>query len=333
MDKYAAVHQSYKGPGDARPTALEIVQDENLEGGLTGRVVLITGCSSGIGIETARALYAAEATLYLTARDPAKAMSALPDIITSERVHLLELDLMSLESVRRCAAEFLRSSQTLNIFIANAGVMACPEGKTEDGFETQFGVNHVAHFLLFHLIKPTLLASAEAHFPSRAIFLSSISHRAGEPKFENLGFEGEYNPMVAYGASKTANIWTAREVDRRYGAKGLHAFAVHPGGILTDLQRHMSQEAKTGISRLVAIGGKSPEQGAATTVWAATAKVLEGKGGWYLEDCQVGKPWEEKNGRYAPGYAPWAYDEVKEGKLWKLSLDLAGLEDEVSSPL
>ncbi|KIM95468.1 hypothetical protein OIDMADRAFT_133972 [Oidiodendron maius Zn] len=328
MDRYAAVHQNIKGPGDSRPTALQIIRDANLEDKLAGRVAFITGCSSGIGVETARALYATGATLYLTARDLAKAKSALPDIITSDRVHLLELDLMSLDSVRACAAEFLSKSQTLNIFIANAAVMACPEGKTKDGFEIQFGVNHLAHFLLFNLLMPTLLTSAEARLPSRAVFLSSISHRQGEPKFENLSFESEYQPSVAYGASKTADIWTANEIDRRYGTKGLHAFAVHPGGIKTDLQRHMPQEAKVGMYRLLDLGGKTIEQGAATTVWAATAKALEDKGGLYLEDCQVSKKWVEENGRYAPGYAPWAYDEVKEGKLWKTSIDLVGIRDD-----
>ena len=165
MERYAAVHKNIKGPGDARPTALQIIHDENLEGKLTGHVALITGCSSGIGIETARALYATGVTLYLTARDLAKAKSTLPDIIASDRVHLLKLDLMSLDSVRACATEFLSKSQTLNIFIANAGVMACPEGKTKDGFEIQFGVNHLAHFLLFNLLKPTLLAQQNRSCP------------------------------------------------------------------------------------------------------------------------------------------------------------------------
>ena len=329
MDRYAEVHQTIKGPGDARPTALQIIRDENLEGKLTGRVAFITGCSSGIGIETARALYTTGATLYLTARDLAKAKSALPEIISSDRVHLLEIDLMSLDSVRACAAEFLSKSQTLNIFIANAAIMACPEGKTKDGFETQFGVNHLAHFLLFNLLKPTLLASAEAGLPSRAIFLSSSSHRLAEPNFANLNFEGEYSPFAAYGASKTAHIWNANEIDRRYGAKGLHAFSVNPGGIMTNLQQYMPQEARDGIYRLMAMGGKSLEQGAATTIWAATAKALEGKGGLYLEDCQVGKLWEEKNGRYGSGYASWAYEEEKGGRLWKASSVLVGLKDEM----
>jgi NAD(P)-dependent dehydrogenase (short-subunit alcohol dehydrogenase family) len=326
MDGYAAAHQNIKGPGDARPTALQIIHDEQLEGKLSGRVALITGCSSGIGVETARALYAAGATLYLTARDLAKAKSALPDIITSDRVHLLELDLMSLDSVRACATEFLSKSQILNIFVANAAVMACPEGKTKDSFETQFGVNHLAHFLLFNLFR-----SAEAQISSRAIYVSSSSHRLGKPKFENLSLEGEYHPFSAYAASKTANIWTANEIDRRYGTRGLHAFALNPGGIMTALQRHMPQDAKAGMYRLMAMGGKSPEQGAATTTWAATAKALEGRGGLYLEDCQIGKLWEEKNGRYGPGYAAWAFDEAKETKMWKASLDLVGLKDDVLS--
>jgi NAD(P)-dependent dehydrogenase (short-subunit alcohol dehydrogenase family) len=156
---------------------LQIIKDENLDDKLAGKVVLITGCSSGIGIETARALFVTGATLFLTARDITKAKSALPDLITSDRVHLLKLDLDSLESVRACANDFLSRSKTLNIFIANAGVMACSEGRTKDGFEIQMGTNHLAHFLLFNFLKPTLLACATPEFNSRAIFLSSVAHR------------------------------------------------------------------------------------------------------------------------------------------------------------
>jgi NAD(P)-dependent dehydrogenase (short-subunit alcohol dehydrogenase family) len=325
MDKYAEVHKHIQGPGDARPTALQIIQDEGLEGKLTDRVVFITGCSSGIGIETARALYATGAVLYLANRDTAKTKSALSDIVDSDRVHLLDLDLMSLDSVRACADRFLSQSKTLNIFIANAAIMASPEGRTNDGFETQFGVNHLGHFLLFQLLAPTLLASARANTPSRAIFVSSGSHRNLEPKFGNLTLEGEYNPFLAYGASKTANIWTANEIERRYGARGLHAFSVYPGGILTGLQAHFPDDLKKMMEQYVAQHGKSLEQGAATTVWAATAKALEGKGGIYLEDCQVGKQWEEKSGRFGPGYAAWAFDEAKEGRIWEVSMELVGL--------
>jgi NAD(P)-dependent dehydrogenase (short-subunit alcohol dehydrogenase family) len=326
--KYASVHQSPAGAGDARPTALQIIKDENLEGKLAGKVILITGCSSGIGIETARAFFVTGATLYLTVRDVAKAKTVLPDLITSDRVHLLELDLNSLESVRACASNFLSTSKTLNIFIANAGVMACPEGRTEDGFEVQMGTNHLAHFLLFNLIKPTLLASATPEFNSRAIFLTSIAHHYAEPNIDNLFLEGVYNEMIAYGQSKTANLWTANEIDRRYGAKGLHAFSVHPGGIKSNLSRHLSAEATEGLLKNedLAKVWKSPEQGAATTVWAATAKELDGLGGKYLEDCHISRPWIESEGQWADGYAPWAYDAEKEGKLWNKSLDLVGLK-------
>jgi NAD(P)-dependent dehydrogenase (short-subunit alcohol dehydrogenase family) len=328
-DRYASVHQSPKGPGDARPTALQIVKDEQLEDKLTGRVALITGCSSGIGIETARALYTTGITLYLTARNITKAKSALSDIVDSSRVHLLELDLTSLDSVRACAKSFLAREKTLNIFIANAGVMACPESHTKDGFETQFGVNHLAQFLLFELLKPALFAAAEAKLPSRAIFLSSVSHRMGEPDFQNLNLGGgKYAEWPAYGASKTAAIWTANEITRRYGSKGLISFSVHPGGILTDLQRHMSKEAKAGMEATDQDGWKSPEQGAATTVWAATSKALEDKGGLYLEECQISKPYQEGNGMYGPGYASWAYNEEKEKKLWLASLEMVGLQDD-----
>ena len=328
--KYASVHQSPDGPGDARPTALQIIKDEDLENKLVGKVALITGCSSGIGIETARTFYATGATLYVTARDITKAKTALQDLVSSDRVHFLELDLNSLESVRACAAEFLSKSKTLNIFIANAGVMAAPEGRTKDGFETQMGTNHLAHFLLFNLLKQTLLASATPKFNSRAIILSSVAHRYAEPNFENLNLKGAYNEWVAYGQSKTAIIWTANEIDRRYGAKGLHAFSVHPGGIITPLQRHLSDEAAAAISGDEALVKtfKSPQQGAATTVWAATSKDLDGMGGKYLEDCQISRAWTEADGQWGKGYAAWAYDAEKEKKFWKLSLELVGLKDD-----
>jgi NAD(P)-dependent dehydrogenase (short-subunit alcohol dehydrogenase family) len=327
--KYLAAYNSPNGAGDARPTALQIIKDENLEGKLEEKVIFITGCSSGIGIETARALFATGATLYLTARNLEKANAALPDLITSERVHILELDLNSLDSVRACAKEFLSKSKKLNIFIANAGIMASPEGRTKDGFETQFGTNHLAHFLLLNLLKPTLVASASPEFNSRVILLSSIGHRYAQPKLDNLNLEGEYNEFLAYGASKTAAIWTANQVDRLYGSAGLHAFAVHPGAIDTDLQRHLSDEVKKAVNTDELINlYQTPQQGAATTVWAATAKELEGLGGKYIEQCQISKPLAENGEQWSPGYAAWAYDPDKERKLWLKSLELVGLVEE-----
>lgn len=328
--KYQAAYKSPNGAGDARPTALQIIKDENLEGKLADKVIFITGCSSGIGIETARTLFTTGATLFLTARNLDKAKAAIPDLISSERVHILELDLGSLESVRACAKNFLSKSQKLNIFIANAGVMACPEGRTKDGFETQFGTNHLGHFLLFNLLKSSLLKSASPEFNSRVVLLSSIGHRYAEPNFDNLNLEGSYNEILAYGASKTATVWTANQIDRLYGPAGLRAFAVHPGAIDSDLQRHMSDDMKAAVitDELIRLY-QSPQQGAATTIWAATSKELNGLGGKYIEQCHVSGPWVEKDGLWAPGYAAWAYDPEKEKKMWLKSLELVGLKGDV----
>lgn len=329
INKYEAVHKSPNGPGDARPTALNIIHDEALEGKLVGKIILITGCSSGIGIETARVLHTTGATLYLTARSLSKAKSALGDLTTSPQVHLLELDLNSLESVRACATEFLSKEKKLDVFIANAGIMATREGKTQDGFETQLGVNHLAHFLFFNLLKPALLAAA----PSRAVFLSSIGHRSAEVNFDDINFskEGSYNPWVAYGQSKTCNLWTANEIERRYGNKGLHSWSVQPGGVpASGLLQHTPAETQAALSEDEVLKKvfKNIEQGAATSVWGAVAKALEGKGGKYLEDCQIAKPWKEEDGQWAPGYASFAYDKEKEKKLWAMSLELVGMKED-----
>jgi NAD(P)-dependent dehydrogenase (short-subunit alcohol dehydrogenase family) len=307
--KYTEVHKSPKGPSDARPTAYQIITDSGRENDLTDKVILITGCSSGLGIETAQALSHTGATLYLTARNLEKAKFALGDLLESPRVHLLHLNLDSLASVRACAEEFKSKSKTLNILIDNAGVMACPEGRTEDGFESQFGTNHLAHFQLFELLKPLLLSSSTAAFNSRVVVVASSAHRVSSVHFDNLTLEGEYEPWTAYGQSKTANIWMANEIERRYGTQGLHAFSLHPGAIATDLLRHVSDEQKSDWDKneFLASYWKSPAQGAATSVWAAVARELEGRGGRYLDDCQIAQP-ADPSERHGPGYAAWAYD-------------------------
>lgn len=323
--KYEAIHQSLGGPGDARPTAAQIVADNELQGKWSDKTILITGCSSGIGVETARALADTGATLYLTARDLNKAKNALGSILDSPRIQLLELDLNSLASVRSCAAAFLKSSRTLNILIANAGIMANPEGRTADGFETQFGTNHLAHFLLIQLLLPRLQDSTTAAFHSRVVILSSSAHRHGGINFSNLNLEGEYHPWVAYGQSKTANLYTASELERRYGSKGVHAWSVHPGLIMTGLVKHVPDEMLEAWAQSPDVGKvvKSVEQGAATTVWAAVAKDLEGKGGKYLENCQVAKPVQKEDFQeWDPGYLPYAYDQEKETLLWEKSVEL-----------
>lgn len=321
--KYAAAHEKPNGPGDARPTASQIITEYDLEGKLSGKVVLITGCSSGIGVDTARAIYRTGATIYATARNVDKAKTALDDLADKSRVNFLQLDLSSLDSVRACAESFKSRSDQLDILIENAGVMACPEGRTADGFETQFGTNHLGHFLLFYLLKDTLLHSSTPVFNSRVIVLSSCAHQAGSVHLDNLTLEGEYEPWKSYGQSKTANLWTAREIEKRFGAHGLHAWAVHPGSIATELQRHVSDEVKQGwaADKELAKIWKSVEQGAATTVLAAVSPELEGKGGLYLEDTQVAKP----PGTGVAGYADWAYDEEGPGKLWEKSLELLKL--------
>ncbi|KAH7324467.1 hypothetical protein B0I35DRAFT_449423 [Stachybotrys elegans] len=325
--RYAKVHETPAGPGDARPTASQILQDEGLAGKWQERVVMITGCSSGLGVETARVLSTTGCTLYLTARDLDKAKTALGDLAQSDRVHLLELDLNSLASVRACAAEFNKRSSKLNVLIENAGVMMAPEGRTVDGFETHFGINHLAHLLLFELLKPTLLASSTAEFNSRVIILASIGHRSAEVNFEDLNYAENYHPWMGYGASKTANVWTASQIERLYGPQGLHAWSIQPGPTATGLYKHVSEAEVAASASDPALGRifKTLEQGAATTVWGATAAALEGQGGKYLEDCQISKQWDPSGGQWAPGSAPWAYDEEKMAKLWAKSLELVGL--------
>ncbi|KAF4470090.1 WW domain-containing oxidoreductase [Fusarium albosuccineum] len=325
--RYSSVHQSPKGPGDGRPTAKQIIRDENLEGRLEGKVVFITGCSSGIGVETARALFLTGATLYLTARNLEKAESVLGDLVHSGRVHLLALDLESLDSVRSCAAEFLSKSNILDILICNAGIMAPPEGRTKDGFETQIGTNHLGHFLLFNLLQPALSAAAIPNRSSRVVILSSVAHRWGEFDPDNVNLEGSYEPMVAYGASKTANLWTANEIERRYGALGIHAWSVHPGLVLTDLGRHMAREQQEAsmADPYLALIAKNAEQGAATSVWAAVAATLEGDGGKYLEDCGIAEPWDPTTPQSRPGYGSHAYDSEKAFKTWNKSMQLVGM--------
>lgn len=330
--RYANVHKNPTGPGDARPTALDIVKDEGLEGRLTDKVAIITGCSSGIGIETAKALNATGMKLFLGVRDIAKGQSALSDILKPGHVELLKMDLNSFDSIRAAASNFLKKSKTLNILINNAGVMATPEGRTADGFETQLGTCHLAHFLLFQLLKPTLLSSSTETFNSRVIALSSSGHRGGGIRFEDYNFEKEtYSPWVAYGQAKTANIYMASEIDRRYGAKGLHAWAVMPGGIMTGLQIHQPGLAELVKQEKVAKYMKNAEQGASTSVFAAIGKQWEGRGGKYLEDCEEAGL-ATSNDPLELGHAvhaSHAYNEEAEKRLWKDSCNMVGVEDDL----
>jgi NAD(P)-dependent dehydrogenase (short-subunit alcohol dehydrogenase family) len=331
MSRYADAHKHPKGPGDSRPTALQIIQDEGAQGKLQGQVIVITGTSSGIGIETVRALAATGATLYLTARDLNKAKSALDGIFDPSCMELFEMDQASLSSVRASAAAILNKTSKIHCLINNAGIMAIPDLRfTADGHELQFGTNHLSHFLFFMLLKPALLANASPALPSRVVNVSSSGHNlSGINDNNDYNFQhGNYDPNVAYGQSKTANIYMANEIERRYGAFHLHATSVHPGIVQTGLTRHMPPDAFEGMDHLWPVM-KNTKQGAATTVWAAVGKDWEHEGGKYLVDCAVAEPGSGGEDKWTtPTYAAYAYDAEKEEMLWRDSLKVVGLGDE-----
>ncbi|KAI0156852.1 short chain dehydrogenase [Xylariaceae sp. FL1272] len=330
---YAEQHVRPEGPGDGRPTALQIIQDQNLvaDPSWAQRVILITGCSpGGLGPDTAKAMHITGANVYITARDLAKGQQVAEEILSDGRpgkVEVIEMDLASLKSVRAGGSELLRrSGGKLNILINNAGVMACPEGKTEDGFETQFGTNHLGHFLLFQLLKDALIASATPSFNSRVVVLASAAHRSGQINFGDLNFaKTDYVPIEAYRQSKLANVHFANELDRRFKSQHLRAFSVHPGGILTPLAKHIGSTEYIYEDKAMYAMMKNEAQGAATTVWAAVAKELEGKGGLYLDEVAEGWLTPADAPYYHGGYAQQAFDPPTERRLWEVSLQLVGL--------
>ena len=317
----------------SHPTAQQVIERDGLTGRLTDRVLLITGASSGIGAETARALYHTGAQLYLPVRDLSKGEEVKRSIEADAgpgrgRVELLSMDMESLASVRQCAAEFLSKSTRLHVLILNAGVMATPPGRTKDGFDTQLGVNHLAHLLLFLLLKDALLASSTPTFRSRVVSLASSAHRHSAMVWDDLQMRKEpFNTWVAYGQSKTANIYLAYEIERRWGSRGIHALAVHPGGIWTGLVRHLDPDMMRQAGKAMEPWMKSVPQGAATTVWAAVSPEWEGKGGEYLEDCHTAKPWTEQSGPLE-GAMPWALDREQARRLWTESLKMVGMPEE-----
>lgn len=291
-------------------TASEVVAGLDL----TGRVCLVTGVSSGLGAETARVLAGAGATVIGTARDVAKARAALD----GANVEIGELELDSLASVRRFARGFVERHPTLNVLVNNAGVMACPFERTQDGFERQFGTNHLGHFLLTGLLAPALIAGA----PSRVVCVSSRGHLLSGVDLDDPNFERTpYDPWQAYGRAKSANVLHAVELDRRLGARGVRANAVHPGGIQTELGRYLTREAiEAMMERFRARGPvafKDVPHGAATQVWAAVSPELDGIGGRYLEDVRISLP---SRGESDPvGYAAHAVDPAIAARLWTLS--------------
>ena len=290
---------------------------------LTGKVAVVTGGYSGIGLETTRALAAAGAKVYVPVRNFDKAAETLATIKRGEVIPL-SMDLGDFASIRRFVAEMLEDETQIDLLINNAGIMACPEARVEGGWESQFGVNHLGHFLLTKGLLPALLA-ADA---PRVVFLSSIAHRRGGVNFDDINFEKTpYEKWTAYAQAKTANALFALGLDMKYAEQGLRAFSVHPGGIMTPLQRHLDNEEMIALgwldesgnlSELAASLFKSTTQGCTTTLWAATSEQLDGKGGLYCEDCDVADLADENTPRYF-GVAQWAVDPALAKELWEIS--------------
>ena len=290
---------------------------------LTGKVAVVTGGYSGIGLETTRALAAAGAKVYVPVRNFDKAAETLATIKRGEVIPL-SMDLGDFASIRRFVAEILEDETQIDLLINNAGIMACPESRVEGGWESQFGVNHLGHFLLTKGLLPALLA-ADA---PRVVCLSSIGHRRGGVNFDDINFEKTvYEKWTAYAQAKTANALFALGLDMKYAEQGLRAFSVHPGGIMTPLQRHLDNEEMIALGWLDENGNlaelaaslfKSTTQGCTTTLWAATSEQLDGKGGLYCEDCDVADLADENTPRYF-GVAQWAVDPALAKELWELS--------------
>lgn len=312
------------------PSADDVLAREGKDFSLKGKVILVTGGSTGIGAETVRAFASKGAKVLVAVRDIEKTKAVIDSIKAAHRDHgdleIVKLELDSLASVKAAADYVTSHTDQLNILVNNAGVMNAPYELTKDGHELQFGVNHLGHFLLFRRLLPLLLKSSTPEFQSRVVNLSSRAHLNSGVDVDDLHWTKRgYKKTLAYGQSKTANILMAREIERRYAGQGVHAWAVHPGGILTDLARHTTLEdyIQIGLSNekgeLARKGFKlkSIPQGAATTVWAAVAKELEGKGGEYLEDVHISRP--VKEGDTSGGYAPHGYDEEVARKLWEYS--------------
>src|SRR5579863_6056148 len=310
--------------------------DDVLSGmSLKGKRILVTGVSAGLGVETARSLAAHGAQVVGAARNLSKAKAATKQVrkdaeANGGSLELIELDLASLKSVRACADGLLEKGEPFDVVIANAGVMATPFGHTADGFETQFGTNHLGHFVLVNRIASLIRSGG------RVINLSSAGHRYSNIDLEDPNFEQTpYDPMVAYGRSKTANILFAIAFDKRHRDRGLRAAAVHPGGIQTKLGRYQDpgriEKMIEQINQQRAAQGKGPfqwktiPQGTATSVWAAVVASADEIGGQYCEDCRVGHvvPNDLPAG-ISEGVRGYAIDPKAADALWKKSEELVG---------
>jgi NAD(P)-dependent dehydrogenase (short-subunit alcohol dehydrogenase family) len=319
----------------AGPFGAQSTTDEVLEGvDLHGKRVLVTGASAGLGVETARALAARGAEVIGAVRDLAKGERATAAVreaaaAAGGQFRLIQLDLASLASVRACTDRLVDAGASLDLIIANAGVMACPKGVTADGFETQFGTNHLGHFVLINRIAELLTPG------SRLVNLASAGHRFADVDLEDPNFEHTpYTEFGAYGRSKTANILFAVAFDARHRARGVRATAVHPGVIQTELGRHMTPEliaqimppstgdAAADAAAAAAFPWKTIPQGAATSIWSGVVAAADDVGGRYCEDCHVAEVVEASDAR--GGARAYALDATRAEALWQKSEAMVG---------
>ncbi|HET6743039.1 MAG TPA: SDR family NAD(P)-dependent oxidoreductase [Kribbella sp.] len=285
---------------------------------LTGKLAIVTGGYSGLGLETTKALTGAGAQVVVPARRPDVAREALGDLAEID-----ELDLGSLDSVQAFADRFLASGRSVDIVIDNAAIMAAPETRVGPGWEAQFATNHLGHFALVNRLWPAIAADGGG----RVVSVSSTGHRRSDIRWDDLEFRRGYDKWEAYGQAKTANVLFAVQLDALGKESGVRAFALHPGGILTPLQRHLPREEMVAFGWIDEDGNplnpgfKSPEQGAATQVWAATSPQLDGLGGVFCEDCEIA----EVSTGDAPGVRPYAIDPASAARLWTVSAELTGV--------
>ena len=317
----AASEQAPFGSGFGyRSTARDVVAGQDL----SGKNAIVTGGYSGIGIEAVRALAAAGAKVTVPARRPGKAREELAGITN---VEVAELDLADLKSVKAFADAWLKTGKPLHILINNAAIMASPETRVGPGWEAQFATNHFGHFALVAGLAPALTAAKGA----RVVSVSSTGHKLSPVVFDDIHFNSRpYDKWKAYGQAKTANSLFAVELDRRGQAHGVRAFAVHPGGIMTPLQRYLEKEEMIAAGWMDAAGNvnerfKTTEQGAATETWCAVSSALDGKGGLYCEDCDVAKLTQPGTSRVS-GVDPHALDPEAAQKLWAVSVEATGVD-------
>lgn len=304
-------------------TGEEVLANKELD----GKVAVVTGGYSGIGLETTKALAAKGVKVIVPVRSIEKAKESLGEV--EGDVQSAVMDLSDLKSVHDFANSILDEYDRLDLLINNAGIMACPETRVGPGWEAQFGVNHMGHFVLTQTLMPLLTKNAG----SRVVSLTSTAHKMSDIRWDDIQFEsGEYDKWQAYGQSKTANALFANALSRRLKNSGGLAFSVHPGGIFTPLQRHLPKEEMVMLgwinedgspSELAKQGFKTPEQGCSTTLWAATSELLDGKPGVYCEDCNIGTPTDNSNpmGRYF-GVDAHACDDESAERLWEISEEL-----------